>query len=416
VVVVADIDWDRFGQVFTSVRPSPLISELPEVRAALAADAPTGAGPGGTAGALRDRLLGLTAAERERVLVDLVRTEAAGVLGHDSADAVAPARAFRDLGFDSLTAVEMRTRLNAVTGLRLPVTVVFDYSCAVALGRHLGTRLLTGAEPSGRLPEPAAAPASGLDDDPVAIVAMSCRYPGGVRTPEDLWLLVAEGRDAVSGLPTDRGWALDDLYDADPDRPGKSYSAAGGFVHDAGRFDPAFFGISPREALAMDPQQRLLLETSWEAFERAGIDPAGQHAGGGAPGGPGAAGRGVHTGAGRRRDGHRHPAVVHRLQPPARAGRGRPLQVLRRRGGRLRHGRGRRPAGAGAAVGRPSGRPPGTGGAARLRRQPGRRQQRADRSQRTGAATGHPGGAGRRRAVAVRRGRGRGPRHRDQAR
>ncbi|MGC9443064.1 type I polyketide synthase, partial [Streptomyces sp. WG5] len=277
VVVIADIDWDRFATVFTSARPSPLIGELPEVRAALAAE-PASAGTGAeeTASALRDRLEPLPAAERTRVLVDLVRTHAAAVLGHDSPDAVAPGRAFRDLGFDSLTAVDMRNRLNTATGLRLPVTVVFDYVSATALARHLETGLLGGPEePATVRQPPPAAPAA--DDDPIVIVSMSCRYPGGVRTPEDLWRLVADGRDAVSGLPSDRGWDLDALYDADPDRPGRSYAAAGGFVRDADRFDPGFFGISPREALAMDPQQRLLLETSWEAIERAGIDPTSLH-------------------------------------------------------------------------------------------------------------------------------------------
>ncbi|NJP81129.1 SDR family NAD(P)-dependent oxidoreductase, partial [Streptomyces sp. AA8] len=265
-LTVADFDWERFIGPFTVTRPSALLSDVPEARRALEAPA---SGEAGAGNALAAKLAGLPAGEQDRTLVDLVRTRAAAVLGHDGAAAVEPGRAFNDLGFDSLTAVELRNKLTADTGLKLPTTLVFDYPNATALARFLHTGLL-GAQSAAPQERSTAAD----DNEPIAIVAMSCRLPGGVGSPEDLWQLVMSGGDAVAGFPEDRGWDIENLYDPDPGVPGKTYARDGGFLYDAGDFDAALFGISPREALAMDPQQRLLLEASWEAFERAGIDPA----------------------------------------------------------------------------------------------------------------------------------------------
>ncbi|MFD8164798.1 SDR family NAD(P)-dependent oxidoreductase, partial [Streptomyces malaysiensis] len=268
-ITVADVDWERYAPGFASARPRPLLNELPEVRQALeAAEAELGAALSG----LAVRLEGLSAAEREVEVLDLVRTHAAEVIGYPNADAVEPERAFRDIGFDSLTAVELRNGLSAAAGVNLPVTMAFDYPTPTVLARFiLGEVLGTAPAPADDLP---VVTGTVVDDDPIAIVSMSCRFPGGVRTPEDLWRLVSEGSDVISAYPTNRGWDLDDLYDPDPENTGTSYASGGGFVYDADEFDPAFFGIAPREALTIDPQQRLLLETSWEAFERAGIDPA----------------------------------------------------------------------------------------------------------------------------------------------
>ncbi|WP_285516682.1 type I polyketide synthase, partial [Streptomyces sp. NBRC 14336] len=272
-VMVADIRWGEYAPPFTMTRPSPLIESLPEARAAVedagAASERFGRGDGS---GLRDQLTGLTPAEQERVLLEIVRLCAAGVLGYSGASAVPAERAFRDLGVDSLTAVELRGTLAMATGVPLAATVVFDYPTPVALARYLREQLLGELGESENTTAGAAVTAS---DDPVVIVGMACRFPGGVSDPEGMWRLLSEGGDAVGPFPVDRGWDVSALYDPEGGRPGTTYVDVGAFLEGAGRFDAGFFGMSPREALAADPQQRLLLETSWEALERAGIAPRG---------------------------------------------------------------------------------------------------------------------------------------------
>ena len=222
----------------------------------------------GAKGALARLLAEAPEREWERITLDLIRGHIAAVLGHAASEGIDPQRNFRDMGFDSLGAVELRNRLMQSTGLRLPATVVFDHPTPAAMAIYVMAKVAVVERP-----RPARARASRPTDEPIAIVGMSCRYPGGVRTPEELWRLVLAGRDAIGEFPVDRGWDVERLFDPDPERLGASYTRHGGFVYDAGEFDASFFSMGPREALATDPQQRLLLEATWEALEDAGIDP-----------------------------------------------------------------------------------------------------------------------------------------------
>ncbi|MDN0195765.1 type I polyketide synthase [Streptomyces sp. S.PNR 29] len=260
-VTVADMDWALFTPGYAMARRRPLIEDVPEAAQALrqAGELADEEDSGAAGAGLRERLAGLTEAEQRALLLGMVRQEAAQVLAHGSTAEITPSRPFKDLGFDSLTAMELRNRLQKATGLRLPATLVFDHPDPERLAAMLRAELVD-TEPGSGTVVPTARPA---DDEPLAIVGMACRYPGGVLDAEGLWRVLAEGRDELSDFPTDRGW----------ERWGAPAVDQAGFLQGAGDFDASFFGISPREATSMDPQQRLLLEVSWEAVEKAGIDP-----------------------------------------------------------------------------------------------------------------------------------------------
>ncbi|WP_171987802.1 SDR family NAD(P)-dependent oxidoreductase, partial [Streptomyces sp. MP131-18] len=220
---------------------------------------------------LRQSLAGHPEPEQQRILLTFLRGHIATVLGHSSPETVNPNTPFKDLGFDSLSSVDLRNALNKASGMRLPSTLLFDYPTPTVLAAHLRATL---AETAAAAPKPRAPRGTtAATNEPIAVVGMACRFPGGANTPDALWDLVMEGRDAVGAFPEDRGWDLDNLFDPVPGAPGKTYTREGGFLYDAAEFDPEFFGISPREAAAMDPQQRVLLETAWEAIQRARVSP-----------------------------------------------------------------------------------------------------------------------------------------------
>ncbi|GAB3456918.1 hypothetical protein GCM10027570_39080 [Streptomonospora sediminis] len=252
LTVVADVDWPRFAPAFGNVGLADLFREIPEARSALS----TSAAPGGFA----ERIAGLPAGEQRRIILDTIRAQTAAVLGYADPGRIAVDRTYRELGIESLTAVEFRNALAAAVGTPIDGTVVYDHPTPEATADHVRQLLVgTPAKP----PEPDRAPArtgAAEADEPIAIVGMGCRLPGGVATPEQLWAMVDAGDEGIGTFPDDRGW--------DPDLTG-----SGGFLEGAADFDAAFFGISPREAQAMDPQQRLVLECVWEALQHACLDP-----------------------------------------------------------------------------------------------------------------------------------------------
>lgn len=205
-------------------------------------------------------------------LLELVRHHVADVLGYPDPFELDADRALRDLGFDSVTIVDLRRRLTEATGLPLAVATLFDHPTVHALAKHLAAELGVGAAPvlspvdRGALAE----------HEPLAVVGMACRLPGGIDSPEGLWQLLKEGGEVVGPLPTDRGWDLG-RYHPDTSVPGTFNARGGSFLTAPGDFDAEFFGVSPREAITMDPQQRQLLEVAWEAIESAGIVPADLH-------------------------------------------------------------------------------------------------------------------------------------------
>ncbi|MDN5750957.1 MAG: phosphopantetheine-binding protein, partial [Pseudonocardia sp.] len=215
-----------------------------------------------------DGWAGIDPAERLRRLTALVREHVAGVLARPD-DGFAIDRPFLALGLDSLMALELRNRLATELGVRLPATLLFDFPTPAAVV----ARLAELVAPAGDAAVPAGGPAPvPSDTDPVVIVGLGCRFPGGIDGPEALWDLVSAGGEVVGPFPADRGWDTD-LFDPDPDRVGHSSTDRGGFLTGAADFDAGLFGISPNEAVTLDPQQRLMLEVCWEALERAGIDP-----------------------------------------------------------------------------------------------------------------------------------------------
>ncbi|MGW4247910.1 SDR family NAD(P)-dependent oxidoreductase, partial [Nocardia sp. NPDC004722] len=217
--------------------------------------------------ALAHRLRALPEYQHRAAVLGVVREQAAAVLGYESGESIRDDLPFTDLGFDSLSGVELQKRLSRATGVELPPSLIFDHPTAASVAELLISTATAAGPKRGRVTRRSSS------DEPIAIVGMGARFPGGVSSAEELWDLVAAGGDAIGDFPEDRGWDLDRLYDPDADKAGTVYTRRGGFLSSAGDFDPGFFGISPREALAMDPQQRVFLETAWEALEDAGIDP-----------------------------------------------------------------------------------------------------------------------------------------------
>lgn len=267
--VVARIDWTRFLPLYQQAGRRGFLAELERELPT----APSAAGPATPSGPteLVERLSKAPMQQRKRLLTNYLREAVAEVTRVDAAE-IREDAGFFDLGMDSLMAVELRRRLEQGVGREIPVTLVMDHprlsdAADYLLGEVLGLTMQSGAEP-----RPTTATAPPRTDEPIAVVAVSCRFPGAPN-PEAFWELLSGGVDAIREVPEDR-FDIDEFYDPDPEVAGKTYTRFGGFLDGIDGFDPEFFGISPREAVWIEPQQRLMLETVWEGLERAGYSPA----------------------------------------------------------------------------------------------------------------------------------------------
>ncbi|MFB7924153.1 SDR family NAD(P)-dependent oxidoreductase, partial [Streptomyces sp. NPDC056081] len=258
--VVAGIDWPRAAAAYTEGGDRPFLHEVPEARAAIA-DAPAE-----QTNPLRTTLLALAEDARENHLRSLLAVEAAAVLGAENPASLDPERGFKDLGFDSMMAVDLSVRVQKRTGVITPKTLIFDHPNLAAAARWLLGELAPA------LTDTSAAVAAHRTDEPLAVVGVGLRMPGDAHDLDSLWDVLAEGRDTVRQVPADR-FDIDAFYDPDPDAEGRTYARHASFLDDVAHFDAVFFGISPREAEPMDPQHRLLLEAAWNSLENAGIRP-----------------------------------------------------------------------------------------------------------------------------------------------
>lgn len=265
--IVARIDWARFLPLYQQAGRRAFLTELQrEVPESVPAVTPSGNTP------LVERLTNAPAQQRKKLLTDYLRDAVAEVTRVDVTE-IREDAGFFDLGMDSLMAVEMRRRIEHGVGRDIPITLVMDHPRLSDVADYLlGDVLGLSAAPTVSAAQPPSTAATARTDEPIAIVALSCRFPGAP-DPEAFWELLSKGVDAIREVPEDR-FDIDEFYDPDPETAGKTYTRFGGFLDEIDGFDPEFFGISPREAVWIEPQQRLMLETVWEGLERAGYSPA----------------------------------------------------------------------------------------------------------------------------------------------
>ena len=268
--VVARIDWARFLPLYQQAGRRAFLAELErEVPSQLTAGTSPAAVGGRTQ--LVEQLTNAPVQQRNRLLTDYLRNAVAEVTRVDVAE-VREDAGFFDLGMDSLMAVELRRRIEQGVGKEIPITLVMDHPRISDAVDYLLGDVLGLSEQDASAATALASAVTTRTDEPIAIVSVSCRFPGAP-DPEAFWEVLSGGVDAIREVPEDR-YDIDEFYDPDPEAPGKTYTRYGGFLDGIDGFDPEFFGISPREAVWIEPQQRLVLETVWEGLERAGYAPA----------------------------------------------------------------------------------------------------------------------------------------------